>query len=1094
MAVWCHLLRLSLTMCWFAIWSTTTVWANTLEPKVTSVESEPTSELQAEISLAATNQNVLIQDKEDRQISAQPINPDPVALEATSAKVDLTNPLPTPTLWEDTDLRVISEDDALTEELNNISTSNNLAEESFPADNTVPFSENVEGSTPHETVSTPPASSSFTLTSENDLVQDREAEQISTGPVNDENQLDESQPNERTLAESNITEPVPAPTLWGEPDPGEPDEETSPRIDLLPSSSSIAPVTQEFTLFPIGLNVGSRNVLPSTLVKGMETTGQVVAFDQWLIPFDDVTQALAITVTQLDDKTWELRSPGLVTRIDPATLQTDVDLGLVLSIGEIETLLGVPAQFEQLNYTVRFDPPWAGQGRRNRQTSEQPIVTEGLSVIEPSQFSLTGIAQQATISGQSEGGTGNQIESHGSLSTLGTAFGGSWYLKADQTSLSEIDSWRLRELQYLHQTPAADAVLGSQPTFWRSRRRGNDYWGATYVQRWGFDPPETTSGSGGFSPRQRLQAAAVGRTVTGEAEPGTLVQLTQGLRNEVIDEVLVDSSGLYRFDNVPTGSRSGSNYQVLLYPNGQLTASPEIRSANFSTLPGQLPIGASALIVSGGFNRDSGNSFLGRLDGFRGGVAYRQGVSEDLTLGVGLVQDVTTQALADLFYAPSNFPLEVALSALTDLKTSDVDVTADVQLRPSREVYVSFNSDQFAQRFNAEWRVAKGLTLLAKGNTRDEAIAGGVRFSFRDRNLFASGSATLDTQSRLRWSLSSRLGHLGLRHSGNELATESELAYNLSDSYAYGDGHGLLLNYETRKINDVNNYLGTLSWRYRSAERVTDGRSIWDVSLGYGIGSQGNGIVAAVTTAILPGLDIRARYQGISAVSDRDTFRIEFLPRFNLQGGIGTANRYQDNLRTEGGLMLQPFFDENNNGIWDNDEALYTDDLDLLLSINHQPLNRYRPQTQGHGTTVNLFPGDYRLDLDPAGYPLDWKASGSAYAVEVVPGQYTPVKIPLTRSYSLIGVLLDADGNAVSGRRVQALNTEADNQQPFSVTNAAGVFYLEGLEQGRYKFMIGDQPVPNAEIIFMPESEPFQEINFRLSPTGIDTQIVELDL
>ena len=57
-----------------------------------------------------------------------------------------------------------------------------------------------------------------------------------------------------------------------------------------------------------------------------------------------------------------------------------------------------------------------------------------------------------------------------------------------------------------------------------------------------------------------------------------------------------------------------------------------MRAANFSSLPGQLPQGASTLIASGGVAR-SDNGFLGEFGDFRGGVAYRQGISESLTLG-----------------------------------------------------------------------------------------------------------------------------------------------------------------------------------------------------------------------------------------------------------------------------------------------------------------------------------------------------------------------------------------------------------------------------------------------------------------------------
>lgn len=72
-----------------------------------------------------------------------------------------------------------------------------------------------------------------------------------------------------------------------------------------------------------------------------------------------------------------------------------------------------------------------------------------------------------------------------------------------------------------------------------------------------------------------LQAAAIGRIISGKAEPGTLVRLVQGFGDRVIAEILVDSSAIYRFENIKTENQFlGNNYRVLLYPQGRLTAQP----------------------------------------------------------------------------------------------------------------------------------------------------------------------------------------------------------------------------------------------------------------------------------------------------------------------------------------------------------------------------------------------------------------------------------------------------------------------------------------------------------------------------------------
>ena len=857
---------------------------------------------------------------------------------------------------------------------------------------------------------------------------------------------------------------------------------------------------EAFTVFPVGINVGDRNILPTALIKGSETSS--VAFEQWLIPFDSVTQALSIAVTVLDSGKWELRSPSLIIRLSPEDLQTDSDLGLVLSIAQIQTLLGVSAQFEQLDYAIRFEPPINASGQRYSQ-SEKLLLTEGLPLISPAPLGISGISQATRIAGRSNRETDIQSD----FSAVGTVAGGSWYARTEQPEIGDLGSWRLSEFQYLRQREETDLALGSQPTFWPSQsRESRDYWGATYVQRWGFSPAEDR-GRNGFDPQRRLQAKAVGRTVSGEAEPGTLVRLTQGIRETILDEVLVDSSGIYRFENVASNRGTG-RYQVLLYPNGQLTALPEVRTASFSSLPGQLPAGASALIVTGGVgretdgfssrsndrssNRSNGNSasnWLGDFGDFRGGVAYQRGLTESLTVGAGFIQDENPHILAEAFYAPDGLPLKMAVSTLSDLKTSKVSVNANVQYRPSKEVYMTFNSDRLSQRFSSEWKVRKGLTLLAQGDTRDKALTGGAKFHMNEGDFFLFGNATFDTKSRLRWGLNARKGPLGIRHFGNENTTQSELFYALSDRYAYGDGHGLIANYETHQLNGGSNQVGTLSYRYRSKQRANDGRPKWDMQLGYGIGSNGSGVVASVSTAVLPGVEIRAQYRGVSAFSDDNSFQIEFRPRLNFQGGLSFANKHQDRLRTQGGLLLQPFLDNNSNGVRDNGESVISDNLDLLLSVNYEDLSQYRPDIRKEGTFITLPPDMYRVDLDSAGYPLDWQAAETAYAVSTTAGQYTPVEIPFSRAYSLIGTVVDSEEKALAGQRVEAIDIESERRF-FSITNTAGVFYIEGLSTGNYRFEVGGKAGSEGPITFDETTEGLQEINFHLLPDEIKTQRV----
>ncbi|NEU71376.1 carboxypeptidase regulatory-like domain-containing protein [Hassallia byssoidea VB512170] len=819
-------------------------------------------------------------------------------------------------------------------------------------------------------------------------------------------------------------------------------------------------------ILPVGINLGKRNVNESVLVRGFEDGKQAVNFDNWLLPFDDVISALNITATTLDDGQLELRSPGLVIRINPKELKTDPEIGLVISVADIKKILGVPTEFDIVKYAVVFNPPWLDFKNTRIPQQELPVVLDGLPKVNPPTFSFSSIGQSINISGNN-----NNTTTQGDLTTIGTLFGGSWYIRTNQPTLTDRNTWQINEAQYLRQTPTADYVVGSQPTFWQNQGSGQ-YWGVTTVQRFGYNPPQTSAG--GFSPSQRMQSNQVGRTISGEAAPGTLVQLTQGLGDNVIAEVLVDSSGVYRFENIPTGGGgigSFNNYRVRLYPNGQLTATPEIRDANYSTLPGQLSKGTSALIVSSGFGQEnSQNSLIGNFQDWRGGVAYRLGVTEDLTVGTGVIYDESLLGLGELFYQPAGFPLQVAFSGLLGTEKG-LEYNADVRFQPSRSLEFNFNSDRLSQRFRANWQAFRGVGFRASGDTRTSTLAAGINLSYNNRNLFAFASADIDTNNNLRWSLNSRMGKLQLNHYANEIASNSQLSYDFSNNFS--SGNSLYLNYETSN----NNNLASLSWRYRSNSRTRDGRNLFDFDLGYGMGSQGNGIIASASTAALPGLNLRLRYQGISTFSDSDSFRIELSPSFNLQPRLTPSDSRYESLRSEGGLLIQPFLDKNNNGRLDKNEQIYTEDVDLLLIVNNKPIKRFSADMteNKNGVLVKLPPDNYRLDLDPAGYPIDWKPTQSAYAVEVVAGGYTQVLVPFTPSYTVAGALTDAEGKPVGGAKVEAVLTDK-GKKVMSVTNGAGVFFLENLQQGTYNLLINGKAAQPEKITIDANSQPIQEV------------------
>jgi hypothetical protein len=168
------------------------------------------------------------------------------------------------------------------------------------------------------------------------------------------------------------------------------------------------------------------------------------------------------------------------------------------------------------------------------------------------------------------------------------------------------------------------------------------------------------------------------------------------------------------------------------------------------------------------------------------------------------------------------------------------------------------------------------------------------------------------------------------------------------------------------------------------------------------------------------------------------------------------------------------FLDKNQNGRQDGGEEGYWDGL--LIRVNDRPLAQYRPQVTNDRGDLNLPNGSYRIDIDPAGYPINYRSRTDALRVEVVPSGVTTVAVPLIPSYSAIGVVKDTNGDAVPGARVEATNVKTKTKV-FSITNDAGFYTLEGLEQGEYILKVSNLPAKPDKLTITPASQPTQELN-----------------
>jgi hypothetical protein len=819
-----------------------------------------------------------------------------------------------------------------------------------------------------------------------------------------------------------------------------------------------------FEKFSVGVNIGKVNVVPGTLVRGKTDGSRAIDLPKWLLSYQDVIEGLKFRVKTLPDGQVEIRTPNLVTRIDPKKLQTDPDLGLVFSIEDLGHLFGIKAEFDIAEYAIKLTVPWTGQepGWAEAQAAEAPIILAGLPRIKHPDNAITSIQQHISIAS----GTNTSTTVQGDIALIGSVGGYSGYLQINQPNLLTPATWNLSQFQLAKATETQDWTIGSQSPFWRSQGNGG-YWGVTTVYREGFRAPAPAGGA--INLPQRLQSIEFGNTIIGKALPGTLVRLTQGFSDNALAEVLVDANGQYRFENV-----KGSSYRLLLYPNGQLTQLPEKRNVSFNQVFGQIPPGTAVTLLSGGVEQQpDSSSFWGSISGVRGGVARRWGISEDLTLGAGVIYDHGLQGLGEVFWRPSFAPIQVSLSTLMG---SSIDLSSTINYQPSPALTVNLSIDRLSTKARAYWQIAPAFGLTATYDPQDVgALEAQYTSSSRDSYTFAS--ASFDTMKRLRWYLKQRWGLFQIGNQGNEQKIALETSYDFSPDISTDGGSSVVLNYELNNLQSATpTAWKTLGWRYLSPARTSEGTNAWEAELGYGFGSLNQGMFVSAGVAVLPGLMLRGSYQAATP-NGSSALRLDLVSNLNLSNGLQLGEQKNDALRSQGGILLKPFFDHNANGKRDSGEKSYVEDLDLLMSINNRSINSLRPIAEIGGVSVRILPGSHRIDFDPAGFPSDWQADREAVAVDVAAGAYTTVSLPLIRSYVRSGTVMNADNKPLEGAKVEAIGLDRQ-LRIFSITNAQGLFTLQGLRVGKYRVEINGQPIRSIEIL--PTAVGQNTLNFQL--------------
>lgn len=304
----------------------------------------------------------------------------------------------------------------------------------------------------------------------------------------------------------------------------------------------------------------------------------------------------------------------------------------------------------------------------------------------------------------------------------------------------------------------------------------------------------------------------------------------------------------------------------------------KLNQLNYKNSAPIVPEGTATLTVSGGgtSNLLPKNDILGDFEDFRGGVAYHHGLADNFTLGLGFVYEDFVSGFSQLTYQPSNFPLRTTISLLT--AEEGVDIYSHLQFKPSQDFIVNFYSNSEEQKFDLNWGLASGVTLTAEGNSQQETLKTGAKIVFKNEFISFLAKAELDNNNDLQWQITSRVGHLQLIHATNSLKSKSEIKYDLGD---YSDNFqcAIFFKHQTQELKQKEAQLAIWGLNFNSGKKVAGNRYSWQFELGYGVGSQGQGVIASAKTAINPKLFLKLTYEDIALKSDDTKIKLELTSK-----------------------------------------------------------------------------------------------------------------------------------------------------------------------------------------------------------------------
>jgi hypothetical protein len=277
-------------------------------------------------------------------------------------------------------------------------------------------------------------------------------------------------------------------------------------------------------------------------------------------------------------------------------------------------------------------------------------------------------------------------------------------------------------------------------------------------------------------------------------------------------------------------------------------------------------------------------TFLRQADELRRNRNYFWNVAQQFSMGVGVVDERAPVSLTS-FNKTSESDRIWQEMPVTTRSQNGYDWKVNFDYKPLSELGINFNGNDSSSQFGLNWQPIPGISFSGTHNNQDSTIAGGLQIAQQGDGIGFTARANYDTQQRWRWGVNSQLGDLQLSYQSNGdpkgLGSNSQASYRLFGDNNSSSEYTLKVGYEIRDGEQNEQRLTTFGSKYRLGNNALGDPSRWEFDLGYGIGSEGRGLITSISAQLNTGLKLRASYQQISVTSDDETFKFELLPFSN---------------------------------------------------------------------------------------------------------------------------------------------------------------------------------------------------------------------